>query len=327
MSSGDSDPAVEAAIRALTAAARQLEASVAATTRGVGDATSALEAIASAERVLPRVARSPGARDAMRALRASRAELQAGGLAAQRSKFSVLTRQMSRMRSARTVDDLADAIPMETAGLGYERALFSWVEQERWIPRSAHAGKDPHEARAMVAAGGPPFLAVRSLYEVSVVRERKSILILDATNDPRVHPTILPVTRSITYAASPVVARGKVVGMVHVDRNIETGVTDEFDRDLLGLFCESIGATLEHLLTTENPPAPLPAGVTSDWWETLTEREREVLRLIAEGLTNAEIGARLYVSPETVKSHTKRLMRKMGAGNRSQAGAMFHTRR
>ena len=259
------------------------------------------------------------------ALRASRAELLAGELAMQRAKLAQLTRQIARIRSARTVDDLASAIPIEAAGLGYGRALFSWVEDEKWLPHSAHAEDNPHEARAIVNAGGPPYQEIRSLHEVHLVRQRRPILILDATHNPRVHPTIIPVTQSVTYTASPIVARGRVAGMVHIDRNLETGYTDEFDRDLLSLFCENIGVTLERLLMAGDAESPEPSGATAEWWGTLTERERDVLRLIAEGLTNTEIAARLYVSPETAKSHTKRLMRKMGVSTRSQAGALFHT--
>ncbi|GAC84640.1 putative LuxR family transcriptional regulator [Gordonia paraffinivorans NBRC 108238] len=320
----ESEPTVEAAVRALSRAAGGLDTSTQSTTRGVVDGQTALEMIAAVQRVLSGLPTDPELEQATLDLRASQAEILAAEVARQRSKLSVLREQLTRLRAARTVDDLADAIPIEAAGLGYERALFSWVRDERWIPRSGHSLGDPHEARAMVAAGGPPYQEIRYLNEVRVVRERKSILVLGVADNPRVHPTILPVTRSVTYTAGPVVARGRVAGMVHVDRNLETGLTDEFDRDLLGLFCESVGVALDRLLTAEEIGQAQTTPSEAEWLGTLTEREREVLRLVAEGLTNAEISARLYVSPETTKSHVKRLMRKMGVRTRSQAGAMFH---
>jgi DNA-binding NarL/FixJ family response regulator len=51
----------------------------------------------------------------------------------------------------------------------------------------------------------------------------------------------------------------------------------------------------------------------------LTEREREVLGMIAGGATNREIAAQLFLSPHTVKDHTSALYRKVKARNRAEA--------
>lgn len=56
---------------------------------------------------------------------------------------------------------------------------------------------------------------------------------------------------------------------------------------------------------------------TQDLYDLLTAREREVLYLVAEGHTNAEIAARLFISPRTVEMHRANLMRKLDL--RSQA--------
>jgi DNA-binding NarL/FixJ family response regulator len=54
----------------------------------------------------------------------------------------------------------------------------------------------------------------------------------------------------------------------------------------------------------------------------LTRREREVLSLLAEGLTHDEIGARLSISAETVRTHVRKASERLGATNRTQAVAM-----
>ncbi|UNK71130.1 helix-turn-helix transcriptional regulator [Microbacterium sp. H1-D42] len=56
----------------------------------------------------------------------------------------------------------------------------------------------------------------------------------------------------------------------------------------------------------------------------LTARERQVLELVAEGLTNPEIGQRLFISPKTASVHVSAILTKVGAANRTEAAAIFH---
>ena len=71
-------------------------------------------------------------------------------------------------------------------------------------------------------------------------------------------------------------------------------------------------------------PAPAASGPFSPDLAKLQElgitpREQEILALIAEGLSNREIGARLFISENTVKTHSSRLFEKLGVGRRMQA--------
>jgi DNA-binding NarL/FixJ family response regulator len=59
----------------------------------------------------------------------------------------------------------------------------------------------------------------------------------------------------------------------------------------------------------------------TDKLPSLTQRERDVLRLLADGQTNEEIGRTLFISPETVRTHVRKAMDKLDADTRTQAVA------
>lgn len=67
-------------------------------------------------------------------------------------------------------------------------------------------------------------------------------------------------------------------------------------------------------------------GVPSTGGDVLTAREHEVLLLVAEGLSNRQIGERLYISGKTVSVHVSRVLDKLGVGGRTEAVAVAHRR-
>jgi DNA-binding NarL/FixJ family response regulator len=74
----------------------------------------------------------------------------------------------------------------------------------------------------------------------------------------------------------------------------------------------------EFAARTKQPSEPYPK------LAELTSREREVMALVAEGLTNSEIGERLFMSPATARTHVSRILTKLGARDRTQLVVMAY---
>ena len=87
------------------------------------------------------------------------------------------------------------------------------------------------------------------------------------------------------------------------------GIRPDYIHKLLAAF------TIE--TQTERPTSSVPQSVS--WVEPLSSRELEVLRLIAEGLSNQEIGARLFLALDTVKGHNRRIFEKLQVQRRTEA--------
>jgi DNA-binding NarL/FixJ family response regulator len=79
-----------------------------------------------------------------------------------------------------------------------------------------------------------------------------------------------------------------------------------------------LSPSLTRRLIEHHVNGPAPTSGVPPTLVTLTEREREVLALVARGLANIEIAERLYVSEATVKTHMNRLLAKLGQRSRAQ---------
>jgi LuxR family transcriptional regulator, regulator of acetate metabolism len=192
--------------------------------------------------------------------------------------------------------------------------------------------------------------------ESEVLRRREPVLVADAQNDRRVLG-LLPGARS--YVAAPVVCHERALALVYADRGRDGEAVTELDRDMLWVFGEALGYALERCVLADRLRAqseqvialvrsteasvtelgradiqlPAPAlrfpspaarsapdrGVAA----LLTRRELEVFGMLAEGESNARIAQRLVVSDDTVKTHVKHILRKLGVNNRSQAVSRY----
>jgi LuxR family maltose regulon positive regulatory protein len=93
---------------------------------------------------------------------------------------------------------------------------------------------------------------------------------------------------------------------------LDRGIAPEYVRGLLGAFPGTKPAQVDR---------PKSQAAEIGLVEPLSEREIEVLHLIAEGLTNTEVADRLYLSRNTIKVHTRNIYGKLGVNNRTQAVA------
>jgi DNA-binding NarL/FixJ family response regulator len=96
-----------------------------------------------------------------------------------------------------------------------------------------------------------------------------------------------------------------------IDRRSVDGVI------LKGMTAEQLVTALERVHRGE--PIGIDRTAADDGAPALTEREREVLALIAMGSSNRQIASELYLSLDTVKTHVRKLFTKLGVNNRTQA--------
>jgi len=85
-----------------------------------------------------------------------------------------------------------------------------------------------------------------------------------------------------------------------------------------------IGAVADRSIISAMP-ASLRDVTLSGEAEELTRREREILRFVADGMTNARIGRELWVTEQTVKFHLSNIYRKLGVSNRTEASRFAYT--
>lgn len=268
-------------------------------------------------------------------------------------------RGLGRLRTVTTASVLIDRVCDELArSCGFERVLLSQVDADSlkpWMANEVAAGEAwfPEWADRRV-----PFRELG--LESGLTTDHRPALVRD-TEGRRVH-SIITTSDSRSFVVAPLRPAGRVVGFFHADHGAGGRACDETDRDVLWAFTEgfahlyertalldrlrdqrwrvretlgAVDTALEDLTEAEIELVLAPDNDTSvtrtastvtrshEGLRRLTQREREILTIIAEGATNTEIAERLVLSVGTVKTHVKHILAKLGAVNRSHAIAQF----
>ena len=100
-------------------------------------------------------------------------------------------------------------------------------------------------------------------------------------------------------------------------------------RSVMAGVCVLEGEVLERSATMRRSARPEPGGpqnkpLRGTVFAALTDREYEVVEAVAEGLDNAEVAARLFMSEGTVRNHISSILAKLGLRNRTQVAVMYY---
>ncbi|MFI8975335.1 LuxR C-terminal-related transcriptional regulator [Nocardia asteroides] len=248
---------------------------------------------------------------------------------------------LAQLSDATTVDSLLARVPEAACGLGFDRALVSTVDGV-WQLHTMFVVRDPRWAADIVAVGreNPPILD-HGLVENDTVVDARAVLVPEVQDNPRVNRPLAAITRSSSYGIAPLLVDGDVVGLVHGDCYHQRRTLDEVDQLLLSAFAQGVSQQLAKVSVLEGmsairaqldglgrwsaPPPAVTAAVAAcrDDDTVLTRREVQIVRLLAEGDSNARIARRLTISEGTVKTHITRILRKLGAANRAEAVSIW----
>jgi DNA-binding CsgD family transcriptional regulator len=246
---------------------------------------------------------------------------------------------------------------------GFTRVMISSARGSRWMPdtmrRSDHADPDSVEF-ARFSQDDNEIPLARLMPETEMVRHRVPVIVPEIGS--HAYQPLMAVTKSTSYVAAPIVTTRRVIGFFHADRFGQSNDVTQGDLDSIAMFAAEFGVLFEHAalgdrvrqqrakwratlraaiegldaqpvvlrlpaLPTAVPGKPTcsvetgtATGVLS---RALTERERQVVNLLASGATNRLIAQELVLSVDTVKTHVKNAMKKLHASSRSDAVAKY----
>jgi DNA-binding CsgD family transcriptional regulator len=255
-------------------------------------------------------------------------------------------RALLRLGSEESLGRLVNLAPrFACQALELDRAMLLHISGNNIVSGTAWSGSDQVAASdfaRFLRAAHPKLTSCPPEFEA--VQRQLPILVNNAQHRDDVYRPLVHAARSDAYIVAPMVRGDRVTGLLHADRYpVVDRHLDALDRDLLWTFASGLADLIDRaasrgLRGTQDwqadvqpaddvPPAvgPSAASPSSGQLTLLTQREHEVLALLAEGASNAAIASRLVISEATVKSHVRHILRKLRAANRTEAVIRYQT--
>jgi DNA-binding CsgD family transcriptional regulator len=316
--------------------------------------TTLVEAIAIAEETTAAALSDPSAKNDAARARLITACLSAqsdarGLLLSERSRrLSAIARSITRLRAVSSVDALIRQTCAELTGpLAFRCASYSIIDSGGYSVRRVHPGDSMRQQDSAIHRLSPA--------ELRCVQARRPTVV-DGTSMPA--DSMARLLGATNYVVAPVIIRSEVAGLIHAARALPWTVdavdaklldviasafavvhqrearTDRMQRQRKAIFdaarqlvtdAETLtGADIDLDIGDESASRPETAAPPrAALRELLTPREAEVLNLIVVGASNNEIADQLVITVETVKSHVKKVLRKLGAVNRAEAISLY----
>lgn len=262
------------------------------------------------------------------------------------------TRRLGEVGSPQgIVDRAADELG---ASAQFDRVLISEVLDDALTARALWVRDDRAAAQvALTELRRTPIRLEYPLVEEEVVRHQQPAIVDVGSFGSRTPSRFTELLNWDSYVVAALTIDGQTVGLLHADTHASGRTLDDLDREVAVRYSEGLAGVFERAALREtlqrhreelrsavqwmsarlsrltadatmSGPVPLAAGAGSG--DALTPREREVLGLMARGLTNLAIANSLLVREGTVKYHVKNVLRKLGATSRADAVARFARR-
>jgi DNA-binding CsgD family transcriptional regulator len=261
----------------------------------------------------------------------------------------VTTDALGRLSQCSNSAELMAMVPAQVVRLGFDRVLFSTVSSGRWYPKSTYSRCGTEWASSYLDENRPGYLLPSAAAHCHPAHVNEATML--AHRERAFGYSLWQRSKSRDFWMVPILHQHRIVGIIHADCHLQERIPSKSEIDALRRFCHQLSVIIAHSVAVNaqlsernvnstpglasvsvfgHLPAPTVPVISDTDTDTDTEaesflsaREVEVIALMAEGLTNAQIGRRLTITEGTVKSHVKRILRKTSSSNRAEAVAIW----